>query len=133
MKAKIRAVLQQHLLALNPFNTAWEGVSNQPKLPYQSVFLTTSTSETQGIADRPLATETGFLQITLFYPIGQGTANIEQRAERIRQHYFGRSLIYENVQIIINHPPLVGGVYLVDEKLALPITINYSAYELIRE
>lgn len=133
MKSTIRSILQNHLTDLGKFNTAWEGVNNLVKLPYQSVFLNISTSTTSAIADRPLATETGFFQVTLFYPLGKGTKAIEQRASEIRQHFYGLSQIEEGVQVVVHAPPQIGGTFLTDDKLALPITINFTAYELGEE
>lgn len=130
MKAIIRSILQTHLTELGKFNTAWEGVDNKVKLPYQSVFLNVSSSTTATIADRPLSQETGFLQVTLFYPMGKGTKAIEQRASDIRSHFYGLSVIEEGVQVVIHSPPHIGGTFLTDDKLALPITIYFTAYEL---
>lgn len=130
MKAIIRSILQNHLVELGKFNTAWEGVNNAVKLPYQAVFLNISSSQTSTIADRPLATETGFLQVTLFYPLGNGTKAIEQRAGEIRQHFYGLSIIEDGVQVVVHSPPQIAGAFLTDDKLALPITINFTAYEL---
>lgn len=130
MKAIIRSILQTHLTELGKFNTAWEGVDNQVKLPYQAVFLNISTSQTSSISDRTLSTETGFLQVTLFYPMGKGTKAIEQRASDIRSHFYGLSVIEDGVQVVIHSPPRIGGTFLTDDKLALPITIYFTAYEL---
>lgn len=68
MKPIIRSILQNHLVELSKFNTAWEGVNNKVELPYQSVFLTIATSQTSTIAERPLATETGFFKSRCFTP-----------------------------------------------------------------
>ncbi|MDD7545575.1 phage tail terminator-like protein [Actinobacillus porcinus] len=133
MKQAIRGILQGHLVDLGKFNTAWEGVNNQVALPYQSVYLSVSTADTATISDKPLAVETGFLQVTLFYPNGKGTASIEARAALIRDHFYGQSIIDEDIQVVIHQPPMLGGIFLVDDKLALPITIHYTAYELNKE
>lgn len=130
MKLIIRSILQAHLIELGKFNTAWEGVDNNVSLPYQSVSLTISSTQTTAIADRPLATEMGFLQIMLFYPFGKGTKAIEERASEIRQHFYGQSFIEEGVQVVIHTPPQLGSTFLMDDKLVLPITISFTAYEL---
>lgn len=130
MKAIVRQVLQQHLVELDTFNTAWEGVKNEPNLPYQFVYLTVSAAQTSTISEKPLATETGFMQITLFYELNQGTYEIEQRASLIRQHFYGQSFIQDNVQVVIHSPPLIAGTFLNEDKLALPVTIYYTAYQL---
>ncbi len=111
MKQIIRSVLQTHLNQLGQFNTAWEGVLNTPKLPYQTLHLTISSSDTGAISDRPHAEELGFLQLTLFYEAGLGTKAIEERATAIRRHFYGQSFIKDNVQIIIHKPPLIGGIF----------------------
>ncbi|QPB42225.1 phage tail terminator-like protein [Rodentibacter haemolyticus] len=130
MKAKVRSILQAHLIDLDKFNTAWEGVNNDLSLPYQTVWLSLMSAATGAISSRPHAVETGLLQITLYYAAGNGTQEIEERASLIREHFYGQSLIDDNVQVVIHSPPIIGGIFLNDDKLALPITINYSAYEL---
>ncbi|MCW4596828.1 DUF4128 domain-containing protein [Pasteurella multocida subsp. multocida] len=130
MKAKIRAILQSHLAKINGIETAWEGVVSTPNLPYQSVFLNISSTLTGAIGDKPKAQETGFLQITLYYQSGKGTAEIEKKASQIRQHFYGKSFTKNGVQVVIHSPPQIGGTYLNDNILALPVTINFTAYEL---
>lgn len=130
MKAKTRAILQAHLVKLGKFNTAWEGVKNSPPLPYQEVWLNVSSSSTGAISDKPHAVDSGFLQVTLYYPSGNGTKEIESKASEIRRHFYGKSIEKEGVQVVIHSPPQIGGIFLIDDKLALPITVNYSAYEL---
>lgn len=130
MIAEIRSLLQTHLAKLDKFSTAWEGVQNDVKLPYQSVFLQPITANTTSIGDEPKATESGFLQITLFFPSGKGTQQITERADLLRQHFYGQNLIKNNVQVVIHSPPQIGGIFLNDGTLALPITINYTAYQL---
>lgn len=130
MRSIVRSVLEQHLTELNPFNTVWEGILDSPKLPYQAVNLTVSTSETASISNTPKARETGFLQVTLFYPLDQGVRAIETRANEIRQHFYGQAWIEERVQILIQQPPLVASLLRSDNALMLPITIYFTAYEL---
>ncbi|MGX2975566.1 phage tail terminator-like protein [Ursidibacter arcticus] len=130
MKSTIRSIIQTHLTELGKFNTAWEGVNNKVELPYQSVFLNISSTTTSIISDRPLATETGFLQVTLHYPLGNGTKAIEQRADEIRRHFYGKSFIEDGIQVVIHSPPHLGGTFLMDDKLVMPMTINFTAYEL---
>lgn len=130
MRPIIRSVLEQHLTELNPFNTVWEGIIEDFPLPYQTVHLTTSTSETATIGNTPKTTETGFLQVTLYYPLDRGTKAIEQRASDIRHHFFGHSWIEEDVQIIVHQPPLVSSLIRQDNALVLPVTVYYTAYQL---
>lgn len=130
MRQIVRMVLQRHLADFDTFPTAWEGINSNFTAPYQSVWLNTSTSETGSITDKPKAKETGFLQVTLFYPMGNGTRLIEERASELRRHFYGLSVIEDNVQVVVQSPPLVASVQRLDNLLALPITINYSAYEL---
>ena len=130
MKQIIRSVLQKHITDLGKFNTIWEGVKDLPNLPYQTVYLNISTSETGAISDRPHAEDTGFFQITLFFELGNGTKAIEDRASIIRNHFYGKSFLKDGVQVVIHSPPAIGGALIVDDKLALPITINFKAYEL---
>ena len=133
MKKIIRSVLQTHFTKLGTFDTAWEGITNDVKLPYQAVYLSVSSSLTGAISSKPHGETTGFMQITLYYPSGNGTSDIEDRAELIRTHFYGISVIQDNVQVVIHSPPVIGGVFFNDNKLALPVTINYSAYELNKE
>lgn len=130
MKPQIRRILESHLAKLDTFPTAWEGVKTEPKLPYQAVYLSVNTAKTSTISDKPLATETGFLQLTLFFDNGQGTKAIEQRASQLRQHFYGLSVVESHIQLIIHHPPQIGGLFLSGNSLALPITIPFTAYQL---
>ncbi|MDY0633776.1 phage tail terminator-like protein [Pasteurella multocida] len=130
MKAKIRAILQGHLAKISDIETAWEGVESVLNLPYQSVFLNISNALTGAISDKPKAQETGFLQVTLYYSSGKGTAEIEEKASQIRQHFYGKSFAKKGVQVVIHSPPQIGGTYLNDNILVLPVTINFTAYEL---
>lgn len=126
----IRSVLEQHLTELNPFNTVWEGIIDSPKLPYQTVSMTTSTNETASIGNAPKAKQSGFFQVTLYYPLDQGTKAIEERADEICRHFFGQVWIEENVQIMVQQPPLVASLHRLDNSIALPVTIYFTAYEL---
>lgn len=130
MKQTIRSLLQKHLVDLGKFNTAWEGVNTIPKLPYQSVYLNVSTSDTGAISNKPHALDAGFLQVTLFYALGSGTKAIEDRATSIRNHFYGKSFLKDGIQVVIHTPPVIGGALTVDDKLAVPVTINFKAYEL---
>lgn len=130
MKQKIRRILEQHLVKFDNFPTAWEGVKFEPKGNYQAVFLSINSANTSTISDKPLSTETGFLQLTLFFDNGQGTKVIEQRASQLRQHFYGLNVLEPHIQLVIHHPPQIGGIFLSGNSLALPITISFTAYEL---
>ncbi|MGC6360462.1 phage tail terminator-like protein [Bisgaard Taxon 45] len=130
MKMTIRKILQSHLMKITDIESTWEGVESEPNLPYQSVFLNISSSLTSAISDKPKSKETGFLQVTLYYQSGKGTLEIEEKANQIRQHFYGRSFTKKGIQVVIHNPPQIGGTYLQDNILALPITINFTAYEL---
>jgi len=130
MKPKIRQRLESHLAKFDTFPTAWEGVKVEPVLPYQAVHLTMTSAKTGTISQRGLAEEQGFLQITLFYPVGLGMKDIEQRASDLRAYFYGWNTIANNLQLVIHSPPLIGGAFLSGNAIALPITINFTAYEL---
>ncbi|OBX06184.1 phage tail terminator-like protein [Gallibacterium genomosp. 3] len=130
MITEVRSILQTHLISLDDFNTAWEGVESQITLPYQTVYLQPVTAVTTVISDKPKSTDTGYLQVTLYYESNQGTQAITERAESIRNHFYGLNVIQNNVQVVIHSPPQIGGIFLNDGALALPITINYTAYQL---
>lgn len=130
MITEIRSILQTHLIALGDFNTAWEGIENKITLPYQSVYLQPVSSITTAIGDKPKFTDTGYLQVTLYYPTNNGTQDITARAERIRYHFYGLNIVKNNIQVVIHSPPQIGGIFLNDGCLTLPMTINYTAYQL---
>ncbi len=91
MRPIIRSVLEQHLAELNPFNTVWEGIIDSPKLPYQTVSMTTSTNETATIGNTPKAKQSGFLQVTLYYPLDQGQRRLRNEPMRSSATFSGRS------------------------------------------
>lgn len=130
MITEIRSILQMHLIAIDDFNTAWEGIESKVKLPYQSVYLQPAASITTAIGNKPKSTDTGYLQVTLYYPTNKGTQEITERAELIRNHFYGLNVVKNDVQVVIHSPPQIGGIFLNDGNLALPITINYTAYQL---
>jgi hypothetical protein len=130
MRKTVRAVLQRHLANFDDFPTAWEGITGNFTAPFQQVWLNTSTSETGAIGEQPKAKESGFLQITLYFPLGQGTGEMEDRATALQAYFYGAVWVENGVQVMITAPPLIAGVQRLDNLLALPITINYTAHQL---
>lgn len=131
MTKLIRKILLNHLNALKQgFTTVYETLSTRPSLPYQTVYLQQTQATTGAISTRPHAEKHGYLQITLYVKANQGTADVDEQADRLTQHFYGFSHIEQGWQIMIDSPPLVGGLYAENGVMACPITIYFTAYEL---
>ncbi|MDP8184407.1 phage tail terminator-like protein [Phocoenobacter skyensis] len=133
MNKLIRFLLLNHLDELDSkFKILYEGVVNSLNLPCQTVYLQPTSTTTSTIGTSAKATDKGYLQVTLHCENNKGTSLLDEQADRIRRHFYQATLIdkNQNLQIIIDNPPLTGGIFFVDGHLAMPITINYTAYEL---
>lgn len=131
MNKLIRKILLTHFTKLETdFQTIFEGVKTTPKLPYQSLYLQPTTSSTRAISDRPHAEFNGYLQITLNVALGAGTAMFDEQADLISQHFYGQTFIEQGLQLVIQQPPQIGGIFFSEGHLAMPITVYYTAFQL---
>lgn len=132
----IRKALEERLQSLQPaMDTAFENTKYEPKpdCPYQRAFLLPAPSQSIGFTGRArdFVRETGIFQISLYYPINEGTREAGSRAEAIRNHFRrGTTLISGGIKVITERgsvaTALREGTWHV-----LPVSIPYYSNILI--
>lgn len=109
--------------------TAWDNVQFNPvpSLPYQKVNVMFASPENPSFGGDHYR-EIGFMQVSLLYPIGLGTLDIETRAELIRATFpRGASFEKDGVTVHIPRTPEIMNGMPVDESYAIPIRIPFYA------
>lgn len=128
--AAVRAALETALAAISPaIDYAWENVDYSPVVgtPYAQVYLLTATPDNREIG--PGYTEQGFLQVNLFYPIGNGPADASARAALIRAAFpFGATFAAGSDTVLIKATPEVGPARTEDDRYLLPVRIRFEAH-----
>lgn len=107
----IRSMLETQLSTLTPkVSTQYENVTFTPvtNVPYQSVNLIMNEPDDPTIGSSGLYREKGFFQITLRYPLGNGTTQAMTQAEAIR-HIFaqGTVLTKNGFRLICTRTPYI--------------------------
>lgn len=92
-QASIRAALETALATINPsIPTAYENVEfipPDPGNPYQACYLRFGTPENIEVGAG--YNEVGFFQVSLFYPVHNGTADAVARAKQVRDLFKKKS------------------------------------------
>jgi hypothetical protein len=125
----VRLALQNHLESLGAFSTAYEGVSFTPtnNVPYQRLNLLRAEVDNTALGSAYYR-EVGIFQVTLFYPLNQGSNPIETRAELIRNHFKrGTGLTNGGRVVRITRTPNVKQIIRDDDRLLLVIDIPYQS------
>jgi hypothetical protein len=124
--SSIRASLEKRLLAIDPdISTAWENVKFTPanNIPYQSVyFLFADPSQTNINQDYA---QGGYMQVSLFYPLMQGSAAAMRQAQKIRDG-FKVGTKYDDV--IINKTPKIGSGRVGGDRYMVPVHVFFISY-----
>ena len=128
--AAIRAALETHLSAMSPsLTTAWENQDFKPpspKTPFQfvNIMLADPDNPEFGGGYR----EQGYMQVTLHYPLQEGTAAAMARAALIRATFpKDLSLTKDGVTLTINRTPAIGNGGVDGDHWALPVKIQFHA------
>ena len=128
---EIRVALETRLNALVPaIDTAWEDVTYSPKsgVPYQQITLLPSEPGSPTIGSSELVRELGLLQVSLYYPIGEGMKRISERAELLRSWFpKGLTLSSGGVNVTISKRASVAPANRDGEWKVLPVSIPYFA------
>lgn len=112
--------------------TAWEGTHFKPHagVPTQRVHFIFSEpfNPSYGDGSSVLTRESGFMQVTLFYPNGFGTRDVMSRAQLIKSTFPRGSSFSSNGTIvhIDGTPEMMNGVP-VEEHFAVPVRIPFWA------
>lgn len=123
----IRQALEQRLVAMVPaLELAAQNVDASPDLdlPYQASTLLVADPDNTVFG--PAYQERGILQVTLCYPLGEGTINVEARAQAVRD-WFPRGLSLANGAIVttIERTPTIGPGLPTDTEYQLPVRIRW--------
>lgn len=126
----IRRALEKALEALTPaLSTAFENTQFTPVVgsPYQRVNLLRAIP-----ADlergRKLVELSGIFQVTLFYPIGAGTKDIEERAELLKTSFKPPMSIVESGTVVnIFKTAKIAPGYVDDDRFVVPVSIPWIA------
>lgn len=126
-EASIRAALETRLDALSPaLATAWENNDYTPvaDTPYQRVHL--MRAEPENPTFDAFRRKLGFLQVTLFYPQGDGPAAAEARADLLSAHFpRGLTLTSGGYKVIIDGTPYVMPGFVDEDRWAVPVRVPY--------
>lgn len=125
----IRAALETALDGISPaLATAWQNMPFEPTqgTPYQRVHLLLAEPDNPEIGT--LTRDQGFLQVTLCYPLSEGPAAAEARAELIRATFKrGNSFTSGGVTTTISHTPEIAPAANEDDRHCLPVRIRFFA------
>lgn len=125
----IRAALETTLNAISPALTAvWENTDGTPVngTAYQRVFLLPGPPLNLEIG--PSYTEQGYLQVSLYYPLGTGPAAATARAEAIRAAFkFASTHTASGVKVLITATPEIGPARTEDDLYFLPVRVRFEA------
>jgi len=125
----IRAALETTLNAISPaLTTIWENTEGTPVngTAYQRVFLLPGPPLNLEIG--PSYTEQGYLQVSLYYPLGTGPAAATARAEAIRAAFkFASTHTASGVKVLVTATPEIGPARTEDDLYFLPVRVRFEA------
>lgn len=125
----IRAALETAVKAL-PDNlpTAWQNVAFAiPDAPYQRVDVLFATPENPTLGDG-FYRQRGFMQISLRYPVNEGSGDSAERGEMLRRAFRrGLSLEANGVTTIIDRTPHVPEGVVDGDRFVVNVRITFYA------
>lgn len=125
----IRQALEVRVAALTPqLSTQWENDTFVPVAgtPYQNVniLFADPNNPEWGRAYQ----EIGYVQITLRYPLGGGAADIQARAQAIRDWFYkGLQLTANGITVTVNKTPTIGGSFNDGDRYCIPVKVRFFA------
>lgn len=126
----VRAALQSALDGMTPdLATAWENVGYTPVdgTPYQAAYVMPATPGNPTFGD-DYYQEQGIFQISLFYPLDEGTAAAEARAQLIRTTFKrGTSMASGSVTVRIDKTPEIGLGRVDGDRWHIPVKVRWFA------
>lgn len=127
--AAIRAALESALDEITPaIATAWENAPFTPveDEPYQAVSLQLGEPDNSEIGPQHL--ERGIFAVTLCYPLGEGPAAAEARAELLRQTFArGSSFTTSGVTTTVQKTPEVAPALTEADRYVVAVRIRFQA------
>ena len=128
--ASVRTALEAKLNAMTPtLAIAWQNVGYTPVTgtPYQAAYLMPATPENPTVGDT-FYREQGIFQVSLFYPLLEGTGAVDARAELIRAAFpRGESMTSGGVTVRISRTPEVGQGRRDGDRWHVPVKIRWFA------
>lgn len=125
----IRQALETALDAVGGINTAWENRDFTPVVgtPYQAAFVLFAAPDNPEIGTA--YTERGFLQVNLQYPVGDGPAAADARAEAIRAAFpRGASFTASGKVVHVSNTPEIGGGRSEDDRYLVPVRVPFHSH-----
>lgn len=126
----VRAALETALAAVSPaLATAWENVPYTPVngTPYQRAYLLAAEPDNPEMGR--MATERGFFQVSLFYPLDTGPSAAMARAELIRATFVrGASFTASGVTTTVERTPEIAPAMIEEDRYHLPVRIRFYAH-----
>jgi len=125
----VRAALQSKLDGMTALATVWENVDYTPVngTPYQAAYVMPATPDNPTLGD-DYYQEQGIFQISLFYPLQNGTAAAEARAQLIRTTFKrGTSMTSGSVTVRVDKTPEIGAGRVDGDRWHIPVRVRWFA------
>jgi Bacteriophage related domain of unknown function len=123
-----RKALEKRLATLTPaIAIAYENVVFTPitGTPYHKASLLPNETTAPAI-DQATKIEKGIFQVSIYYPLNQGTATAGARAELIRAHFpAGLVLTESTYKVRISRPPTISGGMVEGAFYMIPVSIYF--------
>lgn len=127
---KIRMALEKRLNLLTPAlpidheNLDFTALG----LPHLRAFLLPNRTSMPGL-DMVTKYEKGIFQVSVAYPLNQGTGEAEARVELVRAHFpAGLKLVESGVTVLIYEPPSVAAGQVDGVFFVIPVSISYRSF-----
>lgn len=111
---------------------AWEGVTFKPLagVPMQRINIVWASPQNPSYGDKTSiqTRESGFMQVTLYYPLGVGTKDVLSRAQLIKSTFpRGHSFSSNGITVNISGTAEIMGGVPVEEHYVVPVRIPFWA------
>lgn len=127
----IRSALEVALAAMSPsLATAYQNADYTPVIgtPYQRAVVLLATPDDIEMTGA-LYVEQGIFQISLFYPLDNGPADAEARAELIRSTFYrGASFASGGVTVHVSNTPEIAPALIDQDRFMVPVRVRFHAH-----
>jgi hypothetical protein len=124
----IRQALETALDAVPGSQTGWENHNfDKPDGPYRRVWLL--PAEPINAEMSASYTEHGLLQVSLYYPLSDGTADATTEAEVIRSAFFRNATFTRGgLSVIVESTPYISPAMLDDNRYVVSVRIPFRSF-----
>lgn len=126
----VRNALETALASITPeIPLAWENTPFVPVNgePYARVYLLAAEPDNPEMGRH--ATERGFLQISLAYPLDDGPSAAMTRAELIRSTFYrGAAFTASGITTQIERTPEIAPAQIEDDRYVIPVRVRFFAH-----